>query len=197
MSPRKTVCHSAISAFNWHRDCLAASYRNRGGAHSRQEPMGCRGNTHMTDQIQLKILIVHDSPTFRYDVMGILTNRNYQFFQANSGLRAIESTLANYPDIVLLNNELPDMDGLEYLRRVKQNALTEKTRVIMMRDISAESISKEAYHLGCSDFVTVPIVPAELERKIDKLVRFVQLSNTAKEARNTMAQVTLPRRILV
>lgn len=151
----------------------------------------------MTDQKKLKILIVHDSPTFRYDIMGILTNNTYQFFQANTGLRAIQSTLSNHPDIVLLNCQLPDMEGMEYLRRIKQNALTEKTRIVMMREISAENISRDASRLGCSDFITVPIVPNELERKIEKLAKFIQFSTSAKAARGTMAQVTLPRRILI
>ncbi|MBN2716491.1 MAG: response regulator [Deltaproteobacteria bacterium] len=155
----------------------------------------------MTTDTTLKVLIVNESPTFRYDVMGMLSNLNYKFFQANSGLRAIQSALTNHPDIILMNMQLPDMTGIECLRRIKQNALTEKIRVIIMREMTREKdvdgITQEAYRLGCSDFVTIPIVPAALERRMEKLARFVHISNTARSAKDTMAEITLPRRIRI
>ena len=155
----------------------------------------------MTTNKTLKVLIVNESPTFRYDVMAMLANRNFQFHQAGSGIRAIQSALTNHPDIILVNSVLPDMSGIECLVRIKQNARAEKTRVIMTRPIvragQADDLLEQARHLGCNDFVTIPIVPPALERRIEKLERIVRDSHMAKSARETMTHITLPRRILL
>lgn len=144
---------------------------------------------------------MNESPTFRYDVMGMLAARNYQFFLANSGLVAVQSALSNLPDIILMSAHLPDMTGLECLRRIKSNAITEKSRVILMQEIvrnpNIDDNIQEAYRLGCSDFVSIPIVPAALERRIEKLERFVHISNSARSAKDTMAGITLPGRIRI
>ncbi len=145
---------------------------------------------------------MNESPTFRYDVMGMLAARNYQFFQANRGLVAVQSAQGNLPDIILMSAHLPDMTGLECLRRIKSNARTEKSRVILMLEIVRnpnidENNIQEAYRLGCSDFISIPIVPAALERRIQKLERFVLISNTARSAKATMAEVELPRQIRI
>jgi PleD family two-component response regulator len=155
----------------------------------------------MTTSYRLRVLIVHESPTFRYDLMGMLAPRNYQFFQANSGLVAVQSAQSNLPDIILMSARLPDMSGVDCLRRIKSNTLNEKTRVILMQQMpggpQTEELIREAYRLGCSDFVSIPIVPAALELRMEKLERFVRISATARNARDTMAGLTLPRPIRI
>ena len=135
---------------------------------------------------RLKVLIVNQSPTFRYNLMVMLGNRNYQFFQASTGRHAIESARVNQPQLIVMDNRLGDMDGIECLRQIRNIGAFGGTRIIMLRrEILRDDLfmpeqqtdfTREAHRLGCSDFVSIPVSPTALLRKVDKLEHYIRIS---------------------
>ena len=144
----------------------------------------------------MKVLIVNHSPTCRYELMEVLVDRNYQFFQAATGQRAIESAISNRPHIILMDAQMPDMDSIECLRTIKEDAANERTRIIMLgtnlsRNNVRLDLTRRAHRLGCSDFVKIPLQGNELLMKIEKLERIVEISRASQLTTNAMARISL------
>ena len=79
------------------------------------------------------------------------------------------------PHLVLMDIMMPRMDGIECCRRIKANAATRDTKVVMVTTKSEYDKVKEAFAAGCDDYVTKPINRVELLSKLTELLKFVEL----------------------
>ena len=111
-----------------------------------------------------RILVVEDQPLLRELLTELLSRYDYPS-QANSGKDALEQIEHKTPDIILLDLNLPDMNGLEVARQVRRS---EKTSRIPILAMSASPMDKKkCLEIGCNDFVQKPF---------DEFTLLVQLS---------------------
>lgn len=148
----------------------------------------------MTESRRLKLLIVDDSPTARQRIVEFLSARDYKILQAGSGATALRRADIHQPDIILLDAYMPEMDGIECLRRIRENSRTEAIRILMMAGENGFDIKKAALNLGCSGFVSRPLQEQELLSRIDKVEQFIQIAHSARQAKKATARITLPPR---
>ena len=141
---------------------------------------------------QLKILIADDSSSARQRIKEILSVRNFDICEAGSGEHALECVAYYRPNIILMDAYMPEMDGIECLRRIRENNKNEQIRVIMMVGACGFDVREAAFKIGCSDFVSRPLDSLEMLYKIDRLERFIRISQTAEATKKTMARVTRP-----
>jgi len=105
------------------------------------------------------ILIVDDEPT-NLAVLNAHLGAEYKVRAANSGQRALEmATLEPRPDLILLDIMMPDMDGYEVLRRLKDNPVTQDIPVIFFTALDDEEQERKGLGLGAVDYITKPIKP--------------------------------------
>lgn len=116
---------------------------------------------------KVKVLLVDDSPMILSFEKMMLRDSDFEIFTATSGKEALEMVKANSPAIVLLDVQMPEMDGIECCRQLKSNPQTKPIPVIMVTTKGQQATMMEAYRAGCNDFVTKPIDKAELLQKID------------------------------
>jgi signal transduction histidine kinase len=112
------------------------------------------------------ILLVDDNPENLYAI-GSLLQPNYRVRTVRGGAAALESvSRPPYPDLILLDIMMPDIDGYEVLRRLKATPETSSIPVIFVT--AMESHGDEAYGLGLGavDFITKPVVPALLLARV-------------------------------
>ncbi len=124
----------------------------------------------------VKILVVDDDPSLLRMVKTLLTcsNREYEVLTANSGPEALTIARAEVPDLILLDLMMPDMDGIEVCRRLRQNRLTYLIPVVMLT-ASGQGHRLDALRTGVDDYLAKPFDPVELEARIEGLVlRFRQ-----------------------
>jgi len=119
------------------------------------------------ENINYNILIVDDSVVVRRQATSLLYARNYQITMAANGAEAIKAIDTQEFDLVLLDLELPDMNGEDVLKYLKKNSLSMDIPVLIMTGrYDANTIGK-LIKQGANEFFTKPFIPEELLLKID------------------------------
>jgi two-component system KDP operon response regulator KdpE len=118
--------------------------------------------------VPLKILVVDDEPPIRKLLRMGLTSQGYQVLEAPSGKTALE-LLAKKPNLVILDLGLPDIDGLELLRRIRHRE--ESLPVVVLSSRGDEAGKVAALDLGADDYVTKPFGMDELFARMRAALR--------------------------
>ena len=109
------------------------------------------------------ILVVDDHEEIREALAEILEEEGHEVLQAVDGLDALEVIASSHPDVVLLDIAMPGMDGLETLRRLKDQPESSSLPVIMVTAQGDRQNMVKAVQLGVRDYVTKPWEPGEVE----------------------------------
>lgn len=117
-----------------------------------------------------KVLVVDDEPTIADVVSRYLTRAGYHARVAGTGQDALARAAADRPDVVVLDLMLPDLDGLEVMRRLrKQNG--RRLAIILLTARGEESDRIVGLRLGADDYVVKPFSAGELIARVDAIVR--------------------------
>jgi two-component system KDP operon response regulator KdpE len=110
-----------------------------------------------------RILLVDDELPIQRSVGPLLRSRGYEVDVAGSGAEALELLHSRAPDLIVLDLGLPDMDGVEVCRRVRDET---STPILILSARGAEADKVSALDLGADDYVTKPFGPEELLARI-------------------------------
>lgn len=112
------------------------------------------------------ILIVDDNANNLKVLGGVLSEKGYEFRMAKSGMAALGILEKITPDLILLDIQMPEMDGFETCIKIKENTINAKIPIIFLTaNTDAESI-KKAFKVGGVDFITKPFNSDELLARI-------------------------------
>ncbi len=114
-----------------------------------------------------KVLVVDDEIPIQRIVKFNLEKEGYDVSLADNGKKALESVKQSRPDIILLDVMMPEMDGYEVCKALKQNKSTKNIPVIMLTARGQESDEKKGLDAGADDYITKPFSP----KKLMELVR--------------------------
>ena len=114
------------------------------------------------------ILIVEDDKTIQNFLKVTLKTQNYNYIIAETGLSGLSLFYANRPDLVLLDLGLPDIEGIEGLKQIRQNS---SIPIIVVSARSSETEKVMALDYGSDDYVTKPFNAAELLARIRAALR--------------------------
>lgn len=112
------------------------------------------------------ILVVDDSPDMRTLLGALLTDQGHEVRSASSGEQALASVAAQPPDLILLDIRLPDLDGFDVCRRLKERALSRDIPIIFISAVTESAEKVGAFDLGAVDFVSKPIQADELRARV-------------------------------
>jgi len=111
-----------------------------------------------------KILITDDSATMRKMVMAALrTLPDITFLEASNGLEALEIIAINRPDLVILDINMPDMNGMDVLRFIRNHQTFFNLPVIILSTRSDDGIKTTAVEAGATVYLTKPFQPHVLK----------------------------------
>lgn len=113
-----------------------------------------------------KILVVEDNVMNLELVSDLLEAHGFRVVQAESGAAAIELAKIEQPDLILMDLQLPEMDGLEATRRLKQNHLTKSINVVALTAHAMIGDEEKAREAGCSGYIAKPINTREFAKVI-------------------------------
>jgi len=122
-------------------------------------------------QEQAKILVVDDEQRNRTALEDILISQGYKVFQACDGIEALEKVKKISPDVILLDIQMPKMDGLEVTKRMKADETLKLIPIVIVTGLDDMQSRVEALKLGADDFLTKPPHVAELTARIRSLVK--------------------------
>ncbi len=121
--------------------------------------------------MQTTILIVDDEAPIREMIKHVLDLKGYYCLEAEDAHEAHKLIVDHNPDLILLDWMLPQMSGIELLRRLKRDQNTEVPPVIMLTAKSAEENKIHGLSAGADDYVTKPFSPRELIARVSAVLR--------------------------
>ena len=105
-----------------------------------------------------KILLVEDNAANRYLATFLLENSGFTVAHANTGAEALEQVQRELPDLVLMDIQMPEMDGYEATRRIHSLPGTEKLPIVAVTSRALSGDREKALKLGCAGYLEKPIV---------------------------------------
>lgn len=117
------------------------------------------------------VMVVDDSPTVRKQTVRLLEKVGYNHITAVDGEDAKSKIINVKPDIILLDLEMPRMDGFQFTEYLKENEKYEKIPIIMLTSRSADKHRDRATKLGINKYMTKPFQRDELLAEINKLLK--------------------------
>jgi two-component system, cell cycle response regulator DivK len=113
-----------------------------------------------------RILVVEDQEDLRGILRDLLTGSGYAVAEAADGQAGVEITRSERPDLVLMDIQLPVMDGYEATRQIKADPNLKATPVIAVSSFAMKGDEEKARASGCDHYVTKPYSPVQLLRII-------------------------------
>jgi len=123
------------------------------------------------------ILVVDDEPRMRRFMRMNLDLEGYRVIEAENGLEAVNRVRDDLPDMVLMDVMMPEMDGFEALRLIRE---TSTVPVIMLTVKGEEDDRVRGLELGADDYVTKPFSPRELASRIKAVLRRAEMPTLAE-----------------
>ena len=117
-----------------------------------------------------KVMIVDDSVTVRKVTTRLMERQGWEVTTAKDGLDAMNQLQDIYPDVVLLDIEMPKMDGFEVLKSVRRDPRLEKLPIIMITSRTGEKHKQQALELGVNQYLGKPFQEANLLSTIDEVL---------------------------
>lgn len=128
----------------------------------------------MTATTSKKILIVEDDADIRQLVRLYLDREGFRTLQAATGTEALRMVKADKPDLLVLDLMLPEIDGIEICKRVRNAPETATLPIIMLTAKAEEADTVVGLELGADDYVTKPFSPKSLVARVKALLRRVE-----------------------
>lgn len=117
-----------------------------------------------------KVLLVEDNPQNRYLITFLLEKSGYEVVIAEDGEAAVEAVPAHRPDVILMDVQLPKIDGYEATRRIKSDERFSAIPVLALTAHSMKGDRVKALEAGCDDYITKPVDIDVLLRRIEEVL---------------------------
>jgi signal transduction histidine kinase len=122
----------------------------------------------MSAEDQVNILMVDDQPAKLLSYEAILKQLNQRLIKATSGREALERMLKNDIAVVLMDVSMPEIDGFELARMIRQHPRFQKTAILFISAVQLTDLDRlTGYALGAVDYISVPVVPEVLRAKVN------------------------------
>jgi len=116
----------------------------------------------------MRILIVDDEKTIRRFLKATLVSHGYNVFEAADGAEALKHAVNSYPDVIIMDLGLPDMDGIKVTQRIRERSTT-PIIILSVRENESDKIA--ALDAGADDYLTKPFKVGEMLARIRAVMR--------------------------
>jgi len=112
------------------------------------------------------ILVVEDQEDNRQILRDLLTSADFEVIEAADGEAGLAAAAAHRPDLILMDIQLPGLDGYEATRRIKADAVLQAIPVIVVTSYALAGDDEKARAAGCDAYISKPYSPRQLLAKI-------------------------------
>jgi len=113
-----------------------------------------------------RILVVEDQEDNRQILRDLLANAGYEMIEAEDGQQALDQAAKHRPDLILMDIQLPVMDGYEATRRIKADPNLNAIPIIVVTSYALSGDEEKARGAGCDAYVAKPYSPRALLAKV-------------------------------
>ena len=122
----------------------------------------------------MRILVVDDELDIREFVQYNLIKEGYEVACATNGREGVAQALEFRPHLILMDMMMPEMDGREACRALRNNPLTAKTMIVFLSAVCEEESLVECYHAGADDYITKPVSMKVLCSRVGAICRRIE-----------------------
>jgi CheY-like chemotaxis protein/phosphoribosyl 1,2-cyclic phosphodiesterase len=130
----------------------------------------------------LSVLVVDDDEDLRILARKSLTRAGYTIVEAENGLEALEKIAADPPGLVVLDLNMPGIDGFEVLRRLRADDATRDLAVLVLTAQGDEESARRSFELGATDFLAKPFTPPQLDSRVQSSFLRARRGSLEREA---------------
>jgi DNA-binding response OmpR family regulator len=112
------------------------------------------------------LLIVDDSPLIRRMVSDVLAPDFDAVVQAQDGIEGVEAATREQPVLILLDYEMPNLNGLDACRQLRAMDAFRETPIVMLTSRDTETDVKDAFEAGATDYLVKPFAPGQLRARL-------------------------------
>jgi two-component system, cell cycle response regulator DivK len=113
-----------------------------------------------------RILMIEDNEDNRRILRDLLTSKGYDVIEAEDGIDGVSAAETFRPDLILMDIQLPGIDGYEAARRIKANSESRKIPIIVVTSYALSGDDVKAFEAGCDAYVAKPFSPRDILSKI-------------------------------
>ena len=117
------------------------------------------------------ILVVDDFDDTRLLLRTWLQKKGFRVVEAENGNRAVAAAESNHPDLIIMDVEMPELDGLAATRKIRELKNFAAVPIVAVSAYGADQYRDRALAAGCNEYVSTPFEPDELERLIRSLIK--------------------------
>ena len=117
-----------------------------------------------------KVLLVEDEDNIAFALGFLIERQGFTMSRVSSGPDALEAMMADIPDLVVLDVQLPGRSGYEVLQALREDARLRAVKVLMMSASGGEVVRKKCLALGANHFMMKPFSNVDLTKEISKLL---------------------------
>jgi two-component system cell cycle response regulator DivK len=117
-----------------------------------------------------RILIVEDTEDNRRILRDLLTNAGFDICEAHDGQAAVKAAAEFRPDLILMDIQLPILDGYEAIRIIKANGAIQPPPIIAVTSYALSGDEEKAWAAGCDGYIAKPFSPRQILAKIRELL---------------------------
>lgn len=128
---------------------------------------------------RLKVMLVDDEDSIRKIVEHLVQKEGYDFCYAADGEKALQMFALENPDIIILDVMLPEIDGFEVCRRIREESIVPIILLSAKGDIVDKSVG---FNMGADDYMTKPFSPVELALRIKAIFRRAALKKESEKS---------------
>ena len=118
------------------------------------------------ESVERPVVLVVDDTQLNLILLTRILEKDYTILSARSGKEALDTAFANPPDLILLDIMMPEMDGFEVCRRLKDNPSTTHVPVIFITAKNEVEDEERGFSLGAADFIHKPISPPIVSARV-------------------------------
>lgn len=115
-----------------------------------------------------RILVIEDNETNMYLIDFILRKSEYEVIEARTGEEGVELAIKDKPDLVIMDIQLPGIDGLEATKRIRKTEVDGKIPIIALTSYAMTGDKEKALKAGCTGYIEKPINPETFIGEIEK-----------------------------
>jgi DNA-binding response OmpR family regulator len=120
-----------------------------------------------------KVLVTDDEPTTRMLVKLLLEREQFDVVEATCGEEGIEVAVRERPDVVLMDLNMPGIDGFEAIRRLRRQMVFSTLPIIVLTAEEGPDVQRRVLELGADDYIVKPFQPADLVARVQAVFRRV------------------------
>ncbi len=129
--------------------------------------------------MKAKVLVIEDNEQNLYLITFLLRHHGYEVIQARDGLTAIQIAMEANPDLILLDIQLPEMDGYTVARRIRSEAGFSETPIVAVTSYAMVGDREKSIAAGCTGYIEKPIDPDTFILEMKKYLKELGIGRTA------------------